>query len=491
MNPTNYLIIICDQLSATALSAYGNTYSRTPNLDRLAERSAIYEYAYTPCPLCQPARASFWTSRYPHETMVRTNLPKQRLPFYQGDDQTQIPETFPSVSDTIPAMGELFSDAGYRCVHFGKTHDYGALKGFEVIPSNEIPKERTNPAIKFDYETFLDIDTTEKTVSWLKTEGAQTTQPFLAVADLQNPHNICAYIGEKQHGADPENFPLDRELPPLPENFEFDDIKNRPEFIQYLCCAHRRLRHASHWDETDYRYYLYAYYYYLEMVDQQIGEILNALEESNKADNTAILFFADHGEGMASHRMVTKYGVFYEESNRVPFFACGPRIAGGRRINGVFSLLDLLPTMLDHAGILKDSFAGRSQLSSLSGACDRTDNAYVASEWHDEFRDYTVPGRMICDEHYKYTCYLEPDSEELFDLNNDRLEKRNLARLPEYAQILEQYREKLKKHVEETGDDFFRLACSDASAYRKHPLGFGHHEGLSAVEGYSQSLKKS
>ena len=116
------------------------------------------------------------------ETMVRTNLPKQRLPFYQGDDQTQIPETFPSVSDTIPAMGELFSDAGYRCVHFGKTHDYGALKGFEVIPSNEIPKERTNPAIKFDYETFLDIDTTEKTVSWLKTEGAQTTQPFLAVA---------------------------------------------------------------------------------------------------------------------------------------------------------------------------------------------------------------------------------------------------------------------------------------------------------------------
>ena len=102
-----------------------------------------------------------------------------------------------------------------------------------------------------------------------------------------------------------------------------------------------------------------------------------------------------------------------------------------------------------------------------------------------------MPGRMICDEHYKYTCYLEPDSEELFDLSNDRLEKRNLARLPEYAQILEQYREKLKKHVEETGDDFFRLACSDASAYRKHPLGFGHHEGLSAVEVYSQSLKKS
>ena len=63
--------------------------------------------------------------------------------------------------------------------------------------------------------------------------------------------------------------------------------------------------------------------------------------------------------------------------------------------------------------------------------------------------------------------------------------------MPMWHLSLEQYREKLKKHVEETGDDFFRLACSDASAYRKHPLGFGHHEGLSAVEVYSQSLKKS
>lgn len=491
MKPSNYLILICDQLSATALSTYGNTYSRTPNLDRIAERSAVYEYAYTPCPLCQPARASFWTSRYPHETMVRTNLPNQRYPYYIGDDQTAAPETFPTVSDTIPTMGDLFTEAGYRCVHFGKTHDYGALRGFEVIPSVEIPMERTNPAIKFDYETFLDIDTTEKTVSWLKDEGAKTEKPFLAVADLQNPHNICAYIGEKQNGADPEHFPLDRELPPLPENFEFDDIKNRPEFIQYLCCAHRRLHHASHWNETDYQYYLYAYYYYLEMVDKQIGEILDALDASGKADNTAVIFFADHGEGMASHRMVTKYGVFYEESNRVPFFAYGPGIAGKRRVDGTFSLLDLLPTMLDHAGISHGAFAGKSQLDSLSGKTSRTNNEYVASEWHDEFRDYTVPGRMICDEHYKYTCYQEPDSEELFDLTNDRLEKKNLAHLPEYAEVLETYRNKLKEHVKETKDDFFQLACSDASAYRKHPLGYGNHEGLSAVEVYAQSLKKN
>ena len=80
MQQKNILIIICDQLSATALSAYGNTYSSTPNLDGLAARSAVMEYAYTSCPLCQPARASFWTSRYPHQTGVLSNLPDQGFP---------------------------------------------------------------------------------------------------------------------------------------------------------------------------------------------------------------------------------------------------------------------------------------------------------------------------------------------------------------------------------------------------------------------------
>ena len=152
MQQKNILIIICDQLSATALSAYGNTYSSTPNLDGLAARSAVMEYAYTSCPLCQPARASFWTSRYPHQTGVLSNLPDQG---------------FPAVSDDIPTLGELFSHAGYDCVHFGKTHDYGALRGFKVIESEEIHVPRTNPAIKFDYEKMCIRDRANFAPLWL------------------------------------------------------------------------------------------------------------------------------------------------------------------------------------------------------------------------------------------------------------------------------------------------------------------------------------
>ena len=490
MNRTNFLLILCDQLSASALSFYGNPYSHTPNLDRLAEKSAIFEYTCTPCPLCQPARASFWTSRYPHETGVRTNLPLQQVPRFREQPHSVEPEIMASLSETLPTMGQLFSEAGYRCVHFGKTHDYGALKGFQIVPSEEVKIPRENPSINYDYETFLDIDTTQKAVRWLSTEANSCGQPFLAVADLQNPHNICSYIGEMRDGCHPDTFPLERSLPPLPENFEFDDIGNRPPFIQYLCCAHRRLRHASHWTPLDYQYYLYAYYHYLSTVDRQIGEILSALEAGKNAGNTAVIFFSDHGEGMAAHRMVTKYGVFYEESNRVPFLVSGPGIPAGKRITGVASLLDLLPTMLDYASLpVPGTLSGISLADALTGSSEATGNSYIAAEWHDEFRDYTVPGRMICDENYKYTCYLEPDSEELFDLQSDRLETKNLARLPEYSLVLESYRRKLADHLVKTSDDFLRLAVSDTSAYRHHPLGYQNHQGLSAVEEYAISIK--
>ncbi len=471
MQQKNILIIICDQLSATALSAYGNTYSSTPNLDALAARSAVMEYAYTSCPLCQPARASFWTSRYPHQTGVLSNLPDQG---------------FPAVSDDIPTLGELFSHAGYDCVHFGKTHDYGALRGFKVIESEEIHVPRTNPAIKFDYETYLDIDTTEKSVQYL---SSRPEGPFLMVSDLQNPHNICAYIGEHSEGYG--DFPLERELPSLPENFDFDDIANRPEFIQYLCCAHRRQRQASGWKEDDFRHYLYAYYYYLSMVDKQIGQILEALLKSGAADQTMVVFLADHGEGMASHHLVTKYGAFYEETNRVPLFFALPGGDQASRIGGVTSLLDLVPTLLDYAELpCPDGLEGISLMPQITGVKPHSGRTAAVAEWYDEFRDYTVPGRMICDEDYKYICYLEPDSEELYDMRNDRYEKTNLAGKPEYSPILEKYRSLLKHHLEKSDDPFFTLKTAGTRSYRRHPLGFEHHQGLSAVEKYALEIKR-
>lgn len=253
---------------------------------------------------CQPSRASFWTSCYPLQTGVLSNLPDQG---------------FPGVSSGIPTLGDLFSGAGYGCVHFGKTHDYGSLRGFRVVESQSIQIPRTHPAINFDYETYLDIDTTKQSIHYL---SSKPEKPFLMVSDLQNPHNICSYIEESSESY--RAFPLDRELPPLPDNFDCSDMKSRPAFSQYLCCAHRRHRQVSHWSQDDFQHYLYAYYYYLSIIDRQIGDILQSLEDNGMTDNTMIVFLADHGEGMAAHHLVTKYRSFYEETNRVPFFFALP-----------------------------------------------------------------------------------------------------------------------------------------------------------------------
>lgn len=473
----NILIIICDQLSALALRTYGNTYDRTENINRLAQEGAVFENAYCNSPLCQPSRASFWTSRWPHETGVNSN--NRRF-------------EFPEVSAEITTLGESFSEAGYQTWHFGKEHDYGTLRGFKKIESVQRKIPREDPAITLDYETFLDIDTTEKVVDWLRSDEPEKT-PFLTVADLQNPHNICFYVRDGEEGT--MAIAGDPELPELPDNFDTPDMINRPEFIQYLCCGHRRLKNAAHWSELDYRRYLYAYHYYLARVDKQIGEILETLEQQSLEDSTLVVFMADHGEGMAAHRMVTKYGCFYEESLRVPFIFRGPHVQAGLRVGGVASLIDLKPTLLGYAGLEADPDDRGEDLSQVLSTSDLNVMSpvdHVVSTWHDEFEDYTVPGRMFRFDRYKYIAYRDYESrdsqtitihEELYDLETDPGEQQTLVVDATYHDVLRKAREGLKEHVAAVDDPFFEsMPHYDQGIYRQHAPGYWNHQGYSAVE---------
>ncbi len=234
----NILIIVTDQMTWKALPAYGNTYCKTPNIDRIAARGVRFDKAYTPFPLCQPARAAFWTGLYPHQTGVLSNGRKHFVP--------PLPEN-------IPTLGSLFAESGYDTVHFGKTHDAGSLRGFRIEPENELAVEGTTawPVAK---DTFRDRYTTVKAVNYLQKHRGK---PYLVVADLVNPHDICQWIG-KNKGAH-EDIPIQGELPPLPDNFEFGDIENRPASVQYICCSHNRQAQAAGWNELNYRHYLAAY----------------------------------------------------------------------------------------------------------------------------------------------------------------------------------------------------------------------------------------
>jgi choline-sulfatase len=462
----NILLIIGDQLSDKALSARGNGFIATPNIDRIFDRGVRFEQCYTPCGLCQPTRAAFWTGRWPHQTGILSNGRHHHVPELSGE---------------IPTLGEVFSAAGYRTAHYGKKHDAGSLRGFAHIePEHHDAPDglEAHPDYMLNYDTFHDRHTTDRVVQWLA--GADES-PYLLVADLNNPHNICGWVGDHEGP-----FPVRDDagdLPPLPENFEDEDFTSLPLPVQYVCCTHNRLAQTAGWEPYHYRRYLDAYRHYTERLDAEVGRILDALEARGDADQTLVVFFADHGDGMVAHRMATKQVRFLEEVMRVPFCVAGAGVAdrGASRSAPLTSLLDLLPTLCEAAGIDTPACTwGTSLWPWIREERDDSPHAYVPAEWHTEWGFTIEPGRMLRTGRHKYTRFLEGDGEELYDLHEDGGEMRNLAPDPAYAEELERHRALLREHLSATGDLFFDLAWKADPRWRSHAPGYRHHTGPAA-----------
>lgn len=457
----NIALFVLDQLTWRALPAYGNSFAHTPNIDRIARGSLMIDGCYTPCPLCQPARASFWSGRYPHETGVLSN-------------GKLWPET--GIREDLPTLGDLFSDAGWQTVHFGKTHDQGALRGFECEPEKERLLPVKDEAFPLNVDSFRDVYTAEAACRFL--DKRQDERPLFMITDLVNPHNICGWVGANK-GVH-ESRECDAPLPPLPENFVFEDIENRPAAIRYICCTNNRQAQAAGWTPENFREYLRAYYYYLSMADRSVGQVLDCLEQHGYTpENTLFVLMADHGDSMAAHGLVTKQVNFYEEITRVPMIFKGPGVQSGRR-EGIASLLDLFPTLCDWAGIPgPDGLQGVSLKDTLTGE-ELPKRKYVVSEWHTEW-GYTVsPGRMLRTDRYKYTKYVEDGAEELYDLQKDPFEKKNAAKDPSYADVLEEMRQLLSEHEVLTEDPFERLPWKADKRWRSHPAGYQNHYGIAA-----------
>ncbi len=476
---TNILIIVSDHLSTRGVGAYGESnWADTPNIDRIARRGVLFENMYTTCPLSAPARASFWTGRYPHDTGVLHNGLKEEGP-------GRLPNQM--VAESMPTIGESFSSAGYETIHFGKCHDSGGLRGFEIVPDGIRESSSVPEAYPENQDTSKDRWAIDRFAEWAR-RGLH--DPFCCVVDLQNPHNICGWIGAHNSLSGPVvHPPIESELPPLPPNHSVVDWAGLPLPIRYICCTHNRAAQTSHYSAEDWRYYIDAYRHYAKMADDHVGTVLRLLQEGGVLDDTLVILMADHGDGMGSHQMATKQISFYEEIARVPFIVAGPGVAGGgQRVTELTSLIDLFPGLCEYAAIETPAGLPGLSFAPLLVGTATARREFVAAEWYSEWGCTISPGRMIRSKRFKYTSYLEgsaaPDDptggEELYDLDRDPGEMVNLASEAGCRDLVLEHRALLKEHIGEQEDPFYSHQVVVDSRWRAHTSGYHHHSGPTA-----------
>jgi len=405
----NLLLIITDQQHIDTIAAGGCRHVQTPALDRLARRGVSFTRSYTANPVCSPARSAIFTGRTTTETGVYVNGKHIR--------------------PGMPNLGEWFSEhTDYETLYAGKWHlprtHQNEIEGFTVLHTGIGGQGNLG-----------DTGTSRACEAYLRNRTAQ--RPFLLVASFLQPHDICEWLRINTANPDRLRYPeLLDELPALPDNFEFDT--REPQYLNET----RRTRDPAKggWGRQQWRYYLWSYYRHIEMVDGEVGRLLQAIEETGEAENTVIVFTSDHGEGLARHQMVRKSSP-YDEASRVPLLVSWPGHVSEDRTDAAHLVtgMDIMPTLCDYAEIEPPpAVRGKSLRPLLEGK---------PISWHD-YIVTEMPGnraRLVRTERYKYVSYANDPVDLLFDMRDDPGETKNLAADPQYASVVADHRTLLRQ----------------------------------------------
>ncbi len=426
----NIIFINTDQHAWDAISAYGNRYLRTPNIDKLHRNGTSFKNTYCTDPVCAAARSSWATGLYTSETGV---------PFNGGT-------LHPDIQD----IGQILKQGGYRTFHCGKWH----VPGRNVRESFETLYYGHNN-IGAGGAAYYDSASTHAVADFLT--NYDDKKPFYLQIGYVDPHDVCEYLHnhEEKHIPDPveQGILSEEDLPPLPDNFNYDD---RETVLHRVCrrvddaLIHPRILNAvKRWNEFHWRYFRWNYYRFIEKVDAEIGIVLSLLQQTDFVDNTLIIFSADHGEACGSHQLFQKFAL-YEESVRVPLIvSClgeGIELQRDCFDNTHFvSGVDLLPTVCDYANVEPPTDSQGDSLRPLVEGKEVTwkDYVYIESNYW---------GRAIVTDQYKYITEYKPKSYEdylppgpndaqlgltqLFHRNTDPSETKNLADEPECKDII-------------------------------------------------------
>lgn len=435
----NILFLITDQQTVGALSCAGNPYVKTPNCDRLAARGMRFEKSYCTYPLCCPSRGSLFTSRMPHELGIYGNTDAELS------------------AKGVPTMGELFQAAGYETAYAGKWHIQTPFPGMvdssgshKIVGFDALPILGRNPH-KVERETegkglTVDSNSADAAIKFLRQPHAK---PFLLVASILNPHDICEF---PECAALRKLLPKDpAQLPPVRPNLR--DNEKLPSALNRL------INLKGEWSEQQWREYLWVYYRLTEIADGEMGRVLAALDQSGLAANTLVVYTSDHGEMMGSHRMVTKQKL-YEESAAVPLVIVPPGRATGVDKQHLVSGLDIMPTLLDYAGIaIPPSAEGRSLRPLVAGK---------SIPWREFVVTENISGidsRMLRTSRYKYILFATGENrEQFFDLEQDPGELTNLVASPALTGEVARHRGLLEQWMKATQDKFGLASATSRTA---------------------------
>ncbi|MCL1794383.1 MAG: sulfatase-like hydrolase/transferase [Oscillospiraceae bacterium] len=458
-NKPDILYIMCDQLRYDCIAALGNKIIKTPNLDRLARRGAVFSNAYSTCPVCVPARYTVMTGREPCNTGCYSN-------------------EIPAALDGLPVnmedrcgsyLARTLAKAGYRTFGVGKFHtcpDTFEDLGFETHIHTEELYGSSEQRKKDGYASF--IRENHPAYDFIEQLHGERTDMYYMPQTSPLPADLTVenYVAEKATELISADDGLERPYfgfvsfigphppfaPPIPYNRMYNPDMMPNPICGDLACDHmdeqitwmNYLIWANELNDFSAREARARYYGEITYIDSCVGKILDFVEERGNSKNTLICFFTDHGDMIGDHAAWQKE-CYFEQACHIPFFLSWPeKIAANTKNKFIATLSDLfgIATTAAKSGEIRD---GADILGSIF-------EKSPAREYL--FSCYMRPGTkyfklMVRHENYKYIYMANGGNEQLFDLEKDKNELENLS--GKYPGISAKYREYAENHCKRKG----------------------------------------
>lgn len=430
----NVLFIISDDLKASALGCYGNDVCQTPNIDRLASRGMLFSRAYCQGTWCAPSRQSFMFSSYQAKSSRNMGEHFRKSGYYSarvgkiyhmrvpGDiiDGTDGKDEPSSWTEKFNSQGnEAHTPGLYACLNLNIFTREPADRQSTRMPHRMFVSVELDDA----GESQPDPKSANKAIELLEEHGQD---PFFLAVGFVRPHYPMvapATLFQKYPWQDitmPEQQENDlADIPKLgqePTRSTTNPIGNYPD-------NQRRM-----WS---------AYYASVSFMDQQVGRLLNKLDSLGLSDSTAVVFTSDHGYHLGEHQLWQKSNL-HEEVTRVPLIVAAPGFKSGQS-SSIVELVDIYPTLTQLCGLdTPDDLDGVSLVPVLANS-----DAVVKQDALSFYK-----GAALRTDRWAYMKYKD-GTQELYDMQSDRLQFTNLADKPEYAPTVQQLEKRMQQRVGE------------------------------------------